>query len=226
MCHTCKQSLPPVPPSMPVQQIPSFMTTPFFPMPQCTIPAPTISGVSFASCSTPSPQPPQSGALPAFHEISVTPPQPQVAYTPRHCQEQIVSMPATLSHSPSVSTPSPISASSSHKDSFQQLFDTATQSPTLSPTSSPCPVSNANSYWSDITPMLPSIPVNVSQPQDINTILSSDFSTASTGASFQLVTSPGSETVYSAVPSPDTTTPIFPSYSYMDNPSAPYPFTS
>ena len=221
MCQTCKQSLPPAPPpSLPVPQ-PHSLMTPFFPL-QCNLPSHTI---PFPG-RTPSPQQPQqlvtSNPLPSFHGHDITssslPLQP-VTYSLR----DII---GPLSHHPSVSTPSPIP---SQKDSLQQFLESSvnvSQSPTLSATSSPGPVSNDN-YLDDITPTIPSNTVNISQPQDIDTILSNEFSVASTSASL-MVGSPGSETVYSAVQSPDTTTSIFPSYQYLDNPNTnfSYPYTS
>ena len=215
MCQTCKQ---PLPPSLPVQQTPPFGSV-FLP-PHCNLPPAAISGVSFASGSTP-PQQSQSGT-------PLQPFQSQVPFAPR---PQIVSSPATLSHPPSVSSPSSIpTSSSSQKDNFPGMFGTSNQqSPTLTPTSSPGPGNNSSSYWDavDITPTLPPIPASsIGQDITIGPIIPGDFPTVSTSAPMQLVTSPGSETVYSAAPSPDTTS-IFPPYSYMDNSNAPYnQFTS
>lgn len=217
LCHTCKQTLPPTPPAMATQQASPFMS-PYFP---CNI-QPAIGGITFAAtaaCNT-TPSPHQGGPLPSFHEI----PQPQISYTSRPlCQEQISSV--TLSHPPSnVSTPPPLnsntsSAVSAHKDSFQQLFDNSAATisgishspPTLSPTSSPGTVSSESNCW-----LTPTLTVGMSQAQqDISIMLPGEFQPVSTNAtSMQLVTSPGSETVYSAVASPDTTTPIYPPYPY------------
>lgn len=150
-------------------------------------------------------------SLPPFQEM-----QPQVTYPPRQCQqEQMVN---TLSHPPSISaasTPSPIPAppaapSTSRRDSFQQFLDSpppstttaasttprCTHSPNISPTSSPGP-------WNPGHLGHHLVPMNTVQ----GAILANpDFQTLSTSS---LVTSPGSEPVYSAVPSPDTTTSIY-----------------
>ena len=209
LCHTCKQALPPTPVSVPLQQGPYHLHAPF-----CALPTPpAISGglTPFSGCNIPSPQQGcGSNPLPPFQDI---PPQ-IVSY-----REQMMSTPVVLS------TPSPVPVTSAA--GFQQFLDTASPAqgspPTLSPTSSPAPVcGNDNTYW-NITPTLPSTPVTIGQP-----ILPSDFQNVSTSTSMQLVTSPGSETVYSAVPSPDTTTNIYPPYSYIDTPcNTPYPqFTS
>ena len=207
VCHTCKQTLPPVQLHTPFQQIPSIG----FP------PVSTIGGMTFAGCTTPSPQLGPNNTYDIHH----------MPYAHRLCQEQLVSTPIGLSHPPSVSTPSPkpIQSASSHTESFQQLFDTpATNTtqlspPTLSPSSSPGPINNTTGYWNTAL-SLPSVPVSLQSSQDISAI----FPTVTTN-SLQLVTSPASETVYSAVPSPDTTTPIYPPY--IDNTNTPYSqFTS
>lgn len=202
LCHTCKQSLPPAPPAVPVQ--PQPIVPPF----SWTIPG----GMPFTT--TPSPHG-GSNPLQPF-EISTT----QVAYPPRHCQE---TTPIPLSHPPSVSTPSPIPTSCA---GLQQLFDTTVNTAHSSPSSSPGPVnSDPSNYW----PPLPSAPA-ITESQVINTIFSSSDFAPSTSNSIQLVTSPASEpaAVYSAVASPDTTSSIYPSYSaYTDTPNTPYPsFTS
>lgn len=218
VCHTCKQALPSAQLSMPFQQTPSFMSPCF----SLSHQGPTISGVTFAGCSTPSPQLGPTNPLPPFNDI-----QPPMSYAPRQCQEQLVTTPVGLTHPPSVSTPSPkpTPPSSSHTESFQQLFDTTATNntqpspPTLSPSTSPGPVINTTSYW-NVTPSLPSVPVCISSAQDLSTILPANFPTVTANSSMQLVTSPASETVYSAVPSPDTTTPIYPPY--MDSSNTPY----
>lgn len=231
LCHTCKQTLPPAPVPLPVQASQQFMATPYFPI-HC---AP---GITFASCSggSTSQQQQHCGSitsLPSFPEIQ----QPQVTYPPRQCQqEQMTNAAITLSHPPS-STPSPLPSSSTRRDSFQQLFDSpahpssvgaTSQSPNLSPTSSPGPVSagntNTNNYWNPINLVPSTVSISsVSQSQDV-ILQTPDFPAISATTSMSLVTSPGSEPIYSAVPSPDTTTSIFPPMMppYLEDPNTQY----
>lgn len=201
LCHTCKQSLPPAPPAVPVQQQP--IIPPF----SWAIP----SGMPFTT--TPSPH---GGSNPLHTPFDIT--TTQVAY-PRHCQETITNTPIPLSH-PSVSTPSPNPTSCS---GLPQLFDTTGNTAHSSPSSSPGPVnSDPTNYWTPLSSATP-----ISESQVINNILSSTDFVPST-SSIQLVTSPpASEPVYSAVASPDTTSSMYPYSAYTDTANTPYPsFTS
>ena len=231
MCHSCRQALPQTPLSIPMQPTTPFMTS-YFSLAQCS------QGLSFAGCSGGSSSPQHqhqcasmAAQMQSFHE-------PQVTYPPsRHCQEPMAAASVTLSHPPSISnastpSPLPVTATGSHKDGFQQLFDSptpvtaashCTQSPNISPTSSPGPVSDSNNYWSLPAAVSSGVPISISQSQDLAVILPSEIQSVSASNSIPLVTSPVSEPVYSAVPSPDTTSSIYPPLmTYLDDSSAQY----
>jgi hypothetical protein len=221
VCHTCRQTLPA---PVPVQQS-SF------------IPYNCSPGIFFATGgSSPRQQCGNVPGLPPFQEMA-----PQVAYpSPRHCQEHMVNTSVTLSHPPSISnasTPSPIPApvsSASRRDSFQHLYESpavpttvagaaaalCTQSPNLSPTSSPGPSGDGVTYWNP-THLGPHSVSITTQPQE-SILTMPDFRSISTSS---LVTSPGSEPIYSAVPSPDTTTHIYTPMqiaAYLEDPNTQY----
>lgn len=126
----------------------------------------------------------QQTPLPSIHEIAPSPLYPQHFHPP-------------------VSTPSPVP-----KESLPQFLEDS-QSPTLSPSSSPGTVSNDN--WKDLTPTIPPSTVSISQASELETEFLSRFSPTSTTAPL-MAASP-------AVPSPDNTT-IFQPYPFTDNPGS------